>query len=122
MTRKLSNQLLILFALVLLAFMSQGCFETGPTPYQQMTTIHDLYNAQYADYMVTTGYVNEDGFWVKKTSPELTENKKKILREKKKVLSDVYPLIEMYDNLVITGGTVPPDLMPRILAMLESFL
>lgn len=99
----------------------QGCLAQDRTsPQKQLITIYDQYNTQYADYMVSTGFRKEDGAWVKRFEPELSEERKEILRKKKKILTQIYPMIKVYDNLVNTGGDIPPDLMPEIIDLLNK--
>ena len=113
--------LAVLFLFGLLVF--QSCIgKQSSSPQNQLITMYDIYNAQYASYMTTTGYVIEDGQWIKKKTYNLSDEQKMILREKKKILVKVYPLIRVYDSLVGSGGKVPPDLQVRIMTLLDSLI
>jgi len=51
--------------------------------------------------MTATGYmIDDDGTWLKVDSPDLTEDQRVILRQKKKILTEMYPLIKLYDAMV----------------------
>lgn len=62
------------------------------TPKQKVTWMFGVYNSQAGDYKF------------KATFMDLTEEEKTILREKKKILEEVWPLIEAYDIVVVSGG------------------
>lgn len=90
---------------LLCALVVSGCVGTM-TPKKQLTMMYGTYNSQYTQYMVATGYtMNEAGQWEKKTSPVLTDDQKKILRKKKEILTQMYPLVKVYDSMVV--GTIP---------------
>lgn len=97
---------LLLMALLIVIF-SAGIYGCGTmTPKKQLVMMYGTYNAQYSQYMTATGYVmDEQGVWVKTTNPVLSEDQKKILRKKKEILTQMYPLIKVYDSMVV--GTVP---------------
>lgn len=76
------------------------------SPKQKLTMAYGTYNSQYTMYMTDTGYVlNVDGKWEKVNDPVLSEDKKVILREKKKILTALHPLIKVYDSMV--AGITP---------------
>jgi len=111
----------VLFFLFLLSFY--GCInKDAMSPKKLLTGIYDQYNTQYSDYMYQTGFVKEQGAWVKRSSPELSETQKNVLRKKKDILVKVHPLIILYDNLINTGGDIPPTLMPQIITLLNQLL
>lgn len=57
-----------------------------------------IYNAQYADYQIKAAFT------------DLTEEERIVLREKKKLLADLYPAIRIYDTFVAApGGPAPAD-------------
>jgi len=82
-----------------------------------------IYNSQYADYMTTVGYtLTADGDWIQTSEPELTEAKKEILREKKKILTKVDPLIKAYTGYVESGVIPTQGLETTIIQNLELLL
>jgi len=114
-----SRLMAILFMSALIVLLT-GCLNRdGPSPQQQLVTIYDQFNMQYDDYMITTGYSKVTGDWVKVDEPTLSDDQKEVLRKKKKILIDVYPLIKSYDSFMITGDPIPPDLLPEILGLLN---
>jgi hypothetical protein len=75
------------------------------SPKEKLIAAYGTYNSQYALYMYDTGYVlNADGKWEKVNSPDLSDAKKKVLRTKKEILIEMYPLLLLYDGM-ITGAT-----------------
>lgn len=93
----------IWLAVLLLAYIATiiGCVESM-TPKKQLTMMYGTYNSQYAQYMTDTGYtMNENGEWKKTFFPAYTEDEKKILRKKKTILEQMYPLVKVYDSMVV---------------------
>lgn len=112
-----------IFLLVFSTLMIQGCsMQQGATPQNQLITMYDIYNVQYADYMYKTGFEKQNGIWVKTSTPSLLDEQKDILRVKKKILTEVYPLIQTYDVLVQSEGPVPPDLQLKIMNLLDKLV
>jgi len=71
------------------------------TPKKQLTMTYGIYNSQYTQYMTATGYmIDDDGTWLKVDTPNLTEEQRVILRQKKRILTQMYPLIKLYDAMV----------------------
>lgn len=93
-----------MFLILMFFIVVIGCSQI--TPKKQLTMMYGTYNSQYTQYMTDTGYtLNEKGEWIKTFSPVYTEDQKKILRQKKKILVQMYPLVKVYDSMVV--GTVP---------------
>lgn len=93
----------LLLIILLIAFFSIGLLgcETM-TPKKQLTMMYGTYNSQYTQYMTATGYtLNEEGVWKKTYSPSYTEDEKNILRKKKAILTQMYPLVKVYDSMVV---------------------
>jgi len=61
------------------------------TPKGKMAIAFSIYNKQYEDYKVQAARTN------------LTEPEKKVLRQKKKILVDIYPLIQSLDIALAEG-------------------
>lgn len=53
-----------------------------------------MYNAQYDDYQLTAAI------------PDLSEDQKEILRTKKEIITEVYPMIQIYISYA-ESGTIP---------------
>lgn len=110
---KKNYSFLVMFLIVI--FVLTGCISSGSkgisemTPTEKSVWMVGLYNSQYTDYMITTGYArNIDGQWVKQTTPELSEDTRKTLRNKKNIMIQVQPLIRLYVGGV-NAGNVPGD-------------
>ncbi len=87
--------------LILLSVMFIGCVQTM-TPKKQLTMMYGTYNSQFSQYMTDTGYtMDENGEWEKTFLTDFTEEEKKILRKKKEILTQMYPLIKVYDSMVV---------------------
>ena len=67
---------------------------TEMTPKEKGAWFLGIYNAQDKDYRNMV------------IRPDLTNDQKKILREKKKIMTEVYPIIKTY-NIYIDSGAVP---------------
>ncbi len=79
-----------------------GCpLHQKPIPWGQLTV------EQKASYMMSVYNSQYDDYTFKAALPDLTEAEKKILREKKKVLTYVYPLLESY--IVLSVETQSPS-------------
>lgn len=79
-------------------------------PKERVTWMLSIYNAQYEDYKTQAART------------DLTEAQKEILREKKKVLTKVYPLIETYAEYVNVGTVPSQELETLIVSNLETLL
>jgi len=99
---KMKSLLSVLFSIIALSLISCATM----SPKKQLTMSYGIYNSQYASYMTDTGYVlNDSGEWEKVKNPVLTEDQKDLLRQKKKILTQMYPLLKVYDSMVV--GTTP---------------
>lgn len=77
------------------------------TSKEKSTWMLGVYNSQYADHRTQTGWqLDTDGQWIKVSSPELSNDKREILQQKKDLLKRMYPLIKIYDGY-IEEGVVP---------------
>lgn len=92
-------------------------------PEEKATWMLSIYNGQYASYMTTTGHTKSaDGDWLKTSDPELDEAQKEVLREKKKILTEVYPMIGTYAGYADSGVIPDADLETLIVQNLERLL
>jgi hypothetical protein len=126
--------LLVVQALILglLAGIQSGCAltKTATKAFAEMTLAErstwmmDLYYSQYSDYMITLGYEKnpDTSKWEKKTHPVLTEEKLEILKNKKQILTEVWPLIKIYDAAVVVGKTPDVQTEQEIIQLLEDLL
>lgn len=78
------------------------------TPQERSIMFLHAYNSQYRDYLEMADMT------------DLTEVQKTIMRAKKSVLKEVYPLIGVYIEVVEAGGVVSQDLENQILKLLNS--
>jgi len=114
---------IFLICLVVMFFLSAcSTMQTIQTPKEKAIWMFSIYNAQYSDYQTLTGHVfdTEKNDWVKVSSPDLSEDQKKILNEKKKVLTEVYPLILLYDSYVSTNTVPSEEVEQKIIGLLNS--
>lgn len=101
--------LVSIFALLLFF----GCTMDGLKPVSQMTPKEKLawmlsfYNAQDANYKALA------------STPTLTDGQKEILRKKKAVMVEVYPLIELYSSYVMAGAAPTAALEENIINYLD---
>lgn len=114
--------ILMVFLLLFSTLMLQGCGKDQAKPVNQLISMYDIYNVQYADHKYKTGWEKINGTWEKTSSPTLTEEQKKILNTKRDILIEVYPLIQTYDVLVQSEGPVPPDLQLKIMNLLDKLV
>lgn len=84
------------------------------TPKEKLTYVEGIYNSQYAEYQRTAGYVLVDDKWVLTYEPELSDAKREVMRKKKKMLTDLYPMIQTFRSYVMAGG-LPPAQQEQVL-------
>jgi hypothetical protein len=78
----------------------------GMSNKKKLTMAMGVYNSQFIQYMTAVGYMKDaTGTWVKVEEPELSEEMKVLLRKKKDLLTQTYPLLKMYDQMV--SGVLP---------------
>lgn len=78
------------------------------TPKDRLTWMLGIYNAQDRDYRAMSAMSN------------LTDAQKKVLQSKKKIMVQVYPLIDVYRVTVEAGGTPSHDTEQTILNLLNQ--
>lgn len=75
------------------------------SPKEKSTYFYSFYNSQYADHMTQTGHVMQaDGTWKKISTPDLSQEQRDILNTKKKLLSEMYPLLGLFDSQIMSGA------------------
>jgi hypothetical protein len=103
-------------ALVLLLASLYGCASMGGKSWAQMspkeraTQIMSIYNDQYELYLREAKI------------PELTEAKKEVLREKKKLLTELYPYIGMYSGYAEKDIFAPADIEMAVMSVMDKLL
>jgi len=78
------------------------------TPKQRAAYFMGLYNGQYDIYKVQLTY------------PDLTPEEKQILQTKKKILVQIYPMIQAYDILQASGATPSASDETAIIGLLDQ--
>jgi len=68
-----------------------------------------LYNAQYDDYLRMTGMGN------------LTEDQRQILRKKKAIMNELWPLLKLYAEYSKTGK-IPTDLEQQVTDLINQLI
>jgi len=92
----------IVFVMLAMMFIFSGCAGNQIKPIQEWTPLEkatwfmSLYNSEYTSYQAQA------------SAPFLTEEKKAVLRIKKQVLTEVYPLIMLYEQYV-DDGKIPSE-------------
>jgi hypothetical protein len=104
---------LIVVAFLLVSF---GCMHkegslkpvSEMTPKEKATFFMGVYNSQAEDYKAMVA------------KPNLTNEQKQVLREKKKVLTEVYPLIQSYTTYVDAGAMPTPEVEASIMNLINQ--
>jgi len=110
------RKLQVSLALVIVAVFLMGCSTNGiksldeMTPQEKGTWMLSLYNDQYDDYLRQVSRV------------DLSDGEKDILREKKNILLEVYPLIELYTEYVDSGVLPPTETETLIMQNIDRLL
>lgn len=87
----------IIVLILCMAFLMSCTWNVRPKSFYEMTPkeklgyMYHIYNSQYDDYMSMAKMTN------------LTESQKEMLRNKKKILTALEPLISTYDGMVQMG-------------------
>ena len=94
---------LVLLPLILI--LAAGCSWVGTTkkwsdmtPKEKSTFFMGIYNRQYNDTVALA------------SMPNLLEPQKEIVRAKKQMLTEMWPLIKAYDDIAVGGGVPSLDL------------
>lgn len=93
-----------------------GCAAMGGKSFSEMspkeraTQIMSVYNNQYDLYLREAKV------------PDLTEEKKEVLREKKKLMQELYPYVGMYTNYAEQGVPAPIDVEMAVMAIMDKLL
>lgn len=104
---------LIVVAFLLVSF---GCMHkegslkpvSEMTPKEKVTFFMSVYNAQADDYKAMIA------------KPNLTNEQKQVLREKKEVLTQVYPFIQSYKTYVDAGAVPSPEVEASIMDLINQ--
>jgi len=115
---------------VMLLFLVVSCMPingtsdiTNMSPKQKITLMYGTYNSQYLSYMQDTGYtIDSAGKFVQTSFPVLNEDTMNILREKRKILTQVYPLIGLYGATVSRGEPISTDIEQQIFMTLDELI
>lgn len=106
----------ILAMLSVTAWGLSGCAAVGGKSYKDMTPkdraiyIMSVYNDQYELYLREAKI------------PDLTEEKKIIMREKKSLLQQMYPYIGLYAEYAEKGQFAPPDVEMAVMSIMDKLL
>lgn len=80
------------------------------SPKEKSVWMLSVYNSQYEDYKIQA------------LRTDLTEAQKEVLREKKDILTRVYPMISIYTGYASSGIIPEKDLETAIVTNLETLL
>lgn len=107
--KRVSIALAIILVLFLVACAGQDVKPVSEmTPKEKATWMLSMYNKQYDDYLVVAA------------KPDLTEAQKEVLRKKKKIMQEVYPLIELYSSYVEAGSVPTKETEAQIINYLNE--
>ena len=107
---------LIWLVVLIVAFQFIGCAAIGGKSYTQMTPkekaiqIMGIYNQQYELYLREANI------------PNLTEEKKDILRKKKTLMKELYPYIDMYQKYADQGVLPPTEIQMQVMSIMDKLL
>lgn len=119
--------------LFILLFMLVSC-STRLTSEQRMLWAVNVYNSQYSlylDQVIDPSIVAEDRAMLKSNpelitlgmiNPDLSDAQKRILREKKRILSDAYPIIVLIDDYRNNTESLPSDQEQRLIELLNRLI
>lgn len=109
--------LIVISVLITMCMMAmQGCAAMGGKSWAQMnpkeraTQLMGVYNDQYELYLREAKIEN------------LTEAKKEVLRDKKKLLIEMYPYLEMYADYAKTDTFAPADVEMAVMKVMDKLL
>jgi hypothetical protein len=109
--------LIVISVLLTMSLMAlQGCSYMGGkswtemSPKERATQVMGIYNNQYDLYLREA------------KSENLTETKKEVLREKKKLLTELYPYLEMYASYADTDTFAPADVEMAVMKIMDKLL
>ena len=90
-------------------------------PQEKAVWMMGVYNSQYADYMSVNGFaLNAEGSWEEVREVNLTDEQKEVLRKKRQMLTDAYPLITTYEALVASGKVPDREAEQQIVDLLNQ--
>ncbi|MBV6343418.1 hypothetical protein [Candidatus Magnetobacterium casense] len=90
-----------------------ACATVGIKDYSTMTPKEKAY------FFLATYNKADAEYRIQAVMPNLTDKDKELLRAKKAVMVEVYPLIDAYKMAVEQNVTIPPTLEPLILSLLN---
>ena len=102
--------------LIILAFLA-GCITLNvnkPKPISEMTPKErgawflGVYNSQDKDYRNMVGRL------------DLTNDQKKVLRDKKKIMTKVYPMIKTYNTYIDSGAVPTKEVEDQIIQLIND--
>lgn len=109
--------LIVISVLITMCMMAmQGCATMGGKSWAQMspkeraTQLMGIYNDQYELYLREAKIEN------------MTEEKKEVMREKKKLLTELYPYIGMYAQYAENDVFAPADVEMAVMAIMDKLL
>lgn len=78
------------------------------SPVEKSLSFMQFYNAQYADTMALA------------TSATSTPAQKEMAKKKKAILTELWPLVKLYDSYAQGGIVISPDLESQILGLINK--
>jgi nitrogen fixation-related uncharacterized protein len=114
---KMNKRLPILIVLLVLVAFMVACAMQGMKPVSEMTPkekatwMMGVYNSQYDDYKSQAAI-----------SDSLTDEAREAMRKKKEILTQVWPLIKMFNGYVDTGALPDREVEARIIDSLNLLL
>lgn len=85
-----------------------------------MKSFGDMSHKERAAFFMSVYNSQADDYKIMAANPALTEDQKKLLREKKKIMTQVYPLIGTYTAYVDAGTAPTPEVEQQILTLINQ--
>jgi hypothetical protein len=104
------KSLLMVMLVLIMMFGLVSCAGKSLSEKKVAINILQTYKAQYYSYYIKLGFVFNEEIreWEQKTYPTFTKEEVKVILQKKKMLQDMKPLINLYSADIANG--IPPDM------------
>lgn len=115
---------------IVLIFLVAACatMNVNVTPKQTSAMMNSVYSAQYAEYLTWFDIVGKDdqGKPIYKQKPGIPAKQIEVLQIKKKIFSELHPLLNAYANYAATGkagkGIVISEVEARASALVQQLI
>ena len=117
-----------------IGFMMQGCASLRLTPKQTVLWGMNVYNAQYdmyIDQVISDEYSTEEKQLLKDNpsllagadlKKDLTDEQKEVLKVKREILVELYPIVQLSIDYVHSGSVPPGDLQETLVRLINKLV